>query len=482
MAAEEEMYEKSWILRHIMDRWVGSKEIVAARRKLTLVRELVENSETKSQLNSFATGSMGEGFLMEGSDHDVMFTYKHVIVLCPDHEMTSSPDIKNILMVRDAKSRPGYVTLELDVRSQAYHPNLIRSMVPVGDRYFISSEMFQALNIDRCRRDYQLNVEAHGPAANILHENSKVDFDFVTCFKSPDWPKEANEWISRPRLHGWPDPALRNEIVHEGCQLVPMGDKTSADTFLQWRISFVTSERKLIFSLNHIQFLVYGLLKYVLKQISETMEQLVGQTDILTSYIIKTVIFYAVESTPNLLWQEKHIFYCFMWCLSILIAWVKAGFCPNYFISENNMFLGKVHGENQQQLLRFLIDLHNKKWGCLSVGTFMQPSLGQVVNEIRALGSPDIRLPPPASLERKLDATVFNELALIYCPPDAVPVMLKLLLESKSDIDEFLAYTTATEGLSNAALETFGDHKDFRGNKDKIQNFKEMQEPAFTTC
>lgn len=109
----------------------------------------------------------------------------------------------------------------------------------------------------------------------------------------------------RPGLNEWPDKTLRDEIVGGGCHLVPVGDKTSSDTFLQWRISFATAERRLVYCLSRVQFLVYGLLKYFLKQISDTLKQILGDTDILSSYIMKTVVFHAVEKTPWSFWQEK---------------------------------------------------------------------------------------------------------------------------------------------------------------------------------
>ncbi|XP_033754747.1 uncharacterized protein LOC117337750, partial [Pecten maximus] len=299
-----------------------------------------------------------------------------------------------------------------------------------------------------------------------------------------DWPKEANEWVSRPRPHGWPDKALRDKIVHDGCHLVPVGDKTSDDTFLQWRISFITAERKLMYSLTHVQFLVYGLLKYFLKQISSKLKQLVGDTDILSSYIMKTVLFHAIESTPDSFWQEKHTFLCFMLCLNILITWVKAGYCPNYFIKRNNMFLGKVYGENREKLLRFLIDLHDKKWGCLSVGTFIQPSIGERIDRVRN-GDWEYVLPPPSETERERDLKLFMELSTINYDTDAITVPLELLSKSKSDVDEFVSYVIAAHGLSKTAMETYGEHTFVSGNKEKykcLRKSKKLMTPLATVC
>ncbi|XP_069109778.1 uncharacterized protein [Argopecten irradians] len=331
----------------------------------------------------------------------------------------------------------------------------------------------------------QIDAEIHGPAAAFQTYGVKIYT--VGSFKCINWPKEANEWVIRPRLHGWPDKTLRDKIVHDGCHLVPVGDKTSPDTFLQWRISFATAERTLVYSLSRVQFLVYGLLKYFLKQISDTLKQILGDTDILSSYIIKTIVFHAVEKTPCSLWQEKHTFICFMLCLNILITWVKAGHCPNYFIPTNNMFLGKVHGENKQKLLHFLLSLHDMKWGCLSVGTFIQPTIGDVVDNIW-IGTngplcPCLCFPSIPECERDLE--LFRSATQYSSTSASLPVSLTLLCKSKTDNDEFVTYVTTIHSLSCVAMDKFREHTTYRGNKEKykyLRKCKRYLSPSASVC
>ena len=47
-------------------------------------------------------------------------------------------------------------------------------------------------------------------------------------------------------------------------------------------------------------------------------------------------------------------------CFRRIIGWVKNGYCPNFFIPENNMFSGKIEGHNQELLLHHLCILHNE--------------------------------------------------------------------------------------------------------------------------
>ncbi|XP_033753853.1 uncharacterized protein LOC117337136 [Pecten maximus] len=487
MSDQGEQYVHSWILYHVLDRFIGSRELVAIRRRMAVLGEHFSN-QRKLPIQLFCTGSRAEGMAMQGSDTDMMHTEIDAIVLCPEMDRCIPTDTKNktVLIMRDADSRPGYVTLEVVQLGERYQKHLIESIVPVGDACFISSELYTRYGNNSIRKQFHLHTETHGPASNLgnEHSNLNLDFDFVKSFRCYGWPKDADEWVTRPRLHNWPDQALRDQIVQGGCHLVPVGDKTSSDTFLQWRISFTTAERKLIYSLTHVQFLVYGLLKYFLKQISGMLVKLLGDIDILSSYIIKTVIFHAVENTPGSFWQEKHSFFCFMFCLNILISCVKTGYCPNYFIKRNNMFIGKVHGENQENLLRFLVDLHDKKWGCLSVGTFIQPSIGEFIEGVMT-GDWEYVLPPSTQSEGECDMTVLHNTSAFHSSPGVLHASLTLMSESKSDMDEFIGYTITLKAVCHTGMEAFENHIAARGNKEKYKSLrkcKKLLTPFASMC
>ncbi|XP_021375825.1 uncharacterized protein LOC110464766 [Mizuhopecten yessoensis] len=485
MSDQGELYEKCWLLYHILDRSIGSRETVAVRRTQTVVADQLQNAGGSCNVR-FSTGSRAEGMFVTGSDADTMYTCNYVIVLCPDQDI-SQLDTANkvILMMRKARSRPGYVDLELLHRGQICMSCFEQSIVPVGDSLFVSSEIYRQTITDRMSKFGQIHLESHGPATLFKGGDNFTELDTVVSFPCYNWPSEANEWMNRPRLHGWPDKALRDQIVQGGCHLVPVGDKTSADPFLQWRISFTTAERKLFHSLTHVQLLVYGLLKYFLKQISGILEQMLGEADILSSYIIKTSILYAVESTSESFWQEKHTFLCFMFCLKILINWVKAGYCPNYFIKKNNMFLGKVHGQNQQKLLRYLTVLHDMNWNCLSVGTVIQPTIGERIHSVRN-GVWDYVLPSPTRSERERDFEILHNIPLhLILHADKIPLSLEPLSASKSDIDEFIAFYATVQSLSCKGMKMFGEHINGRGNKEKYKSLwkcKNLLRPFSTMC
>ncbi|XP_069140920.1 cyclic GMP-AMP synthase-like receptor [Argopecten irradians] len=326
-------------------------------RRLTLINDLLYNASAVLQVQ-LSTGSSAEGILMKGSDKDSMLIDKMVIILDFDQESLSiTSDLRNesVFIMRDSNDRPGYVNLELINMRQQPPAMLLESIVPFGNSHFLSSALYTRCAAFILSTVFQVPIETHGPSTPLLNEKSKVgsDMDIVCAFSCSSWPVVAHEWVTRSRMYNWPVASLRDQIVNGGCYVVPFGDKTSECAFMQWRISFASAERKLIHSFSHVQFLVYCLLKYLFKQVSDRLKDIYGDEDIISSYILKTVVFHALETTPTSLWQEKNTFLCFMLCLKMLSAYVKAGHCPNYFIYKHNMFLGKVCGKPSTKTVSF---------------------------------------------------------------------------------------------------------------------------------
>ncbi|XP_033755686.1 uncharacterized protein LOC117338442 [Pecten maximus] len=456
--------EKSWILHHIMDRMIGSRKLVDIRRKLILIDEYLFNEN--SVVKKIFAGSLSEGFSqLPGSDADMMFVNNKMRVMCSNQDIYPlSPHGRDITLfvMRNAASRPCYVKLELFQMSRLCSEVILESIVPDRDVYFISSEIYT----EKLRALYSTGMytemTTNGPATTF-NMNEFHDSDCVSCFKCESWPPVANEWLNRPRHYGWPDKASIYDISQNGCHLVPVGDKASGDAFLQWRISFATAERKLVHSLSHEQFLTYGLLKFFLKQISERLKDIIGDADILSSYIMKTVVFFAVENTPLLFWKEENTFLCFMLCLKILIAWINAGYCPHYVIIGNNMFQGKLNGRNKQKLLECLMELYHMNWRCLSVGTFIQPSIGDRIDSVMD-GVWKGLLRPPQDEEIDCDMEVFST---IHISTKQLGRPLSLLSKSQSDLEEFTAYRQIVVSLSCKGMDTFGEYITRKGNKEK---------------
>ena len=67
-----------------------------------------------------------------------------------------------------------------------------------------------------------------------------------------------------------------------------------------------------------------------------------------TSYHLKTCLFYTIEQTSESLWKQENLLFCFQKCLVKLLEWTNSGNCPNYFIPEENMFERKVFDSTEE--------------------------------------------------------------------------------------------------------------------------------------
>ena len=125
----------------------------------------------------------------------------------------------------------------------------------------------------------------------------------------------------------------------------------------EWRISFSQAEQKLVYSMNHTQFLTYGLLKLFVKEFNNG---LIEDEKLLCSYHMKTAIFWAIQQNTIAHWCPQNLLAGFWVCFKLLLKWVYQGVCPNFFIPENNMFLTKVYGVAQHNLFTRLYGLYEK--------------------------------------------------------------------------------------------------------------------------
>ncbi|XP_021370174.1 uncharacterized protein LOC110461159 [Mizuhopecten yessoensis] len=396
--------------------YTGTQEDAYIRKK---AHTLLEHLNNHPMISICFAGSMAEGIQVPGSDSDEMLIDEHVTVMYPDQCIPPDTVYKTILLIRKADCRPGYVHLQLE---------------QIGQKYS------------------------------------------VLCFPCKTWPNEANEWITRTRLYGWPHQGLINTIVHNGCHLVPVGDKCSGNTLLQWRISFAKAEISLVHSFSHIQLKVYCLLKLFLKQIKEQLRETIGDDDILCSYFLKTTLFHAIENSNQLFWQEKNLFYCFWFCFNILIAWVRAGVCPHYFIEANNLFERKVHGQHQRILLDVLNNYCQMKWKCLSVGNFIKPSIWEHLCNT----SEQAFLMRPKTVQEN----VFRQDALVASllqtngptMENSLRQAIHSLSTSHTELDDIFTHNFAMKCLRRLATEkAYPDQMVARDNKTRYKSLKKCK-------
>ena len=181
---------------------------------------------------------------------------------------------------------------------------------------------------------------SNGPAFTQTYFKN-LSIDLVMSMSSESWPACAREWETRTRKYQWPTKELIQDIVNSGFEVVPIPSKVTltSDADLEWRLSFRTAELKLVQSFNDCQRYCFIGLKLIVKQV---VKPKYPDEDFLSSYIMKTVVFWLVEETHVSFWRKENFTHCFRLCLDKLKICLEKGFCPSYFIPEYNLFRTKL--------------------------------------------------------------------------------------------------------------------------------------------
>ncbi|XP_062611221.1 uncharacterized protein LOC134273068 [Saccostrea cucullata] len=316
---------------------LGTSQLVAMRRHVMDIRDMVNNQVSGDKGSMIVSGSYKEGFRLKGSDRDFMlWTNNHRVIWDLSQSQYYNTHRKTLILCDSSESPPGFTLLYL--LSPCVHTAVQRACVRVNNRYYISSSEYRKF---WCSFS---DSTPHGPCASGFH--GTFEYDSAYCFASEFWPPSAFTWIDR--CHSWPQPHVVADIVKNGCHFVAMGHKLGHHENNEWRISFSQAEQKLVCAMNHCQFLTYGLLKLFLTEIINN--GLSNYDKLLCSYHMKTAVFWVIQQNTLQQWCPQTLLECFWVCFKLILKWVYEGVCPNFFIPQNNMFPSKVHGAAQHQL------------------------------------------------------------------------------------------------------------------------------------
>nr|XP_022309959.1 uncharacterized protein LOC111115494 [Crassostrea virginica] len=346
---------------------VGTSVQVAIRRETTEIKEMVKRRDNDNTIK-IKSGSRREGFRLEGSDYDFMFwRNNHRVIFDMSQSEHYYTENKTLILSDSSESPPGFTLLEL--LTPTPYREVQSACVPMNDRLYVSSSL------------YRQHTNFHHFPSSIPHgpcESAKVpgaEYDFASCFACDFWTPSASSWINR--CHSWPDREIVNEIVRNGCHFVPISHPLGLHEHEEWRISFSLAEHKLVHSMNHCQFLTYGLLKIFLKEVIDKQSEETNK--LLCSYHMKTVFFWVIQQNSVPLWCPQNLLVGFWVCFKLLLKWVYEGVCPNFFIPENNLFLSKVHGSAQKKLFVELHGLYEKGLACLLQSPSIKPYITNVL-------------------------------------------------------------------------------------------------------
>ena len=342
-------------LYRVVGEELGTEKVVDMRRRVMALSQSLNTAWMRNDQefeDVLLSGSRCEGFRFASSDDDWMWICRDIRVnftLSPEHQYNTET---TILLAERNTTKPGFVLLRL--LNHSADPRVTRACVPHGDGYYVASQKWR--DNAAARLPY---LTPHGPCGTGVSGTLEVDFAY--CIKSNKLPEEAHCFVRRLHRAGWPPASTLQKIVSGGCHFVAIGAKESPTELIEWRISFSATEKILIHSMNHVQFLCYDILKIFLKEAIDVNVEIKG---LLCSYFLKTVLLWEI-ATNNLKWNEFNFLPCFWTCFQRLLYWINNEYCPNFFIPENNMFAGKVHGAARAGLLSYLVPLYLEGYHCL---------------------------------------------------------------------------------------------------------------------
>ncbi|XP_062618751.1 uncharacterized protein LOC134280359 [Saccostrea cucullata] len=353
---------------------IGSPTEVRIRREVMDTNDAVNKSVFKMRgYHRKFSGSRCEGFRLITSDVDLMMWPLDHKVICDLSQISlyRIPQQTVILMVGDDLP-PGFTRLNL--MSTSHDKTVSSSCVFVNDKDYISSTLFRKNNLQRLQIISPLLFSSitHGPCSSSIKDDN-CEGEILICLLSHHWPIKALPWIQRCHQLGWPSESVVSDILNGGFHVVPIGSTPYHEE--EWRISFSQAEEKIVWAMNHSQFLCYGLLKFFLKEVINSQ----NNNSILCSYFIKTSVFWVIQSDSVSIWKEEKLLFYFWKCFKLLIYWVRIGECPNFFIPQNNMFRIKVTGSVQKSLFSRLYQLYREGISCLLLSPTLRPYLSQAI-------------------------------------------------------------------------------------------------------
>ena len=300
----------------------------------------------------YICGSQFEGTSLEdmNSDIDIVMVYED----CP--VVTDISDAQQyarcFLTVQDPDTPAGYVKMQLVIHGNPQH------LYSSGQ----SNGVFQSDTRNReiftlSHEEFLPDSVVHGPARTEEETDFTPACDNVIALRCNKWPACATEWLTRRRPYNCPSKKLIDYFKTLGCFFVCVGHPLSSEKDKEWRLSFSLQERYLVSHFNSVQLKCYILLKIIKK---ELISKAIGENS-LTSYHCKTCMLYMIESTPTHFWTADNFLICVCECLKEILKYVETGFCPNYFIPDENMFEGRLTNRSKlRDFLRWLLALDLK--------------------------------------------------------------------------------------------------------------------------
>src|SRR6218665_1144901 len=177
-----------------------------------------------------------------------------------------------------------------------------------------------------------------GPAIKCQpREGHDVGFDAVNSMWCPQWPNEAQKWITRRRKFEWPMIDTISEVVQNGCHIVYVQHRAFIGNKQQCRFSFSLAEVTLLQSWTKVQQIVYHLFRFFSKRVL-IQKNCPKEDEVICTYHLKTLMLWTCEEMPPEWWSTTSVITICHEMLLKLSEWLRKRRFPNYFIPDANLF------------------------------------------------------------------------------------------------------------------------------------------------
>ncbi|XP_062619056.1 uncharacterized protein LOC134280632 [Saccostrea cucullata] len=247
-------------------RKIGTPKEVAIRRDVRDMEEMIEKPvHVCSGRRRIYTGSYREGFRFHSSDRDVMYWFLSHKIISNISQFTIYDASKHtIILMEDTDTPPGFVRLRL--LTQPRDDFISSALVSLKGTHYLSNLLWKEKWLQKTKEIKAIkNVDGHGPCSTGYVGD--IELDYALCFISKHWTIITSNWIERSYKYTWPPAYVFAKILNNGFHFVAIGNNIFSPSYeLEWRLSFSRAEQKLVCTMNHTQFLCYGLLKIFLKE------------------------------------------------------------------------------------------------------------------------------------------------------------------------------------------------------------------------
>ncbi|KAH3733751.1 hypothetical protein DPMN_040185 [Dreissena polymorpha] len=297
-------------------------------------------------------GSKAEGLTCYlESDWDILFVLTDVLCVEADiNLLTISDDIDVFRMdTMDTRVYSGHCRL-LQERPAAHarYDIITKALCDNGYGGVLLSSSLLLDEYAESTLTHDANLEHHeraGPSmpdtyGGILHTDRVIA---LRCY----CPSILQRWADRRR--NWPLPTIVQKVVSLGAFVTPVGFKGSDYKHMEWRICFNTGETELVNNLNDTQAKVYVILKMILRDIIKPNNKEI------TSYVLKNIIFWQAENTPQTEFHSRSLLYWLHNGLKELRTAIEKKRLCYYMIPERNLM--EACGMHDYQQHKWVADI-----------------------------------------------------------------------------------------------------------------------------